>query len=60
MDEVMRAVSCDEFRDVTAAMLTKPGPQVIGDANVKRPVSAAGEDVDVIFDCADGMAPQER
>jgi hypothetical protein len=48
MNEAMHTVFLDEFRTMTAAMLLKPCPQVIGDADVERSVSAAGEDVDVI------------
>jgi len=47
----MHAVLLDEFRTTTAAMLLKPCPKVIGDADVERSVSAAGEDVDLIFAC---------
>ena len=55
MNEAMHTVFLDEFRTMTAAMLLKPCPQVIGDADVERSMSAAGEDVDVIYAyCAHG------
>jgi len=52
MNEAMHTVFLDEFRTMTAAMLLKPCPQVIGDADVERSVSAAGEDVDVTCACS--------
>jgi hypothetical protein len=48
MDEAMNAVLLDEFRAATGAMLLKSSSQIIGDADVERAVSAAGENVDVI------------
>jgi hypothetical protein len=48
----MYTVFLDEFRAMTASMLFKPLPKVIGDADVKRTVSAAGENVNVICACS--------
>jgi hypothetical protein len=36
---------------MTASMLLKPLPKLIGDPDVERSVAAAGEDVDVVFAC---------
>jgi hypothetical protein len=49
MDETKHAVLLDEFRAATGAMLLQPSLEIIGDANVERAVSAAGEDVDVVW-----------
>src|SRR5260370_41908903 len=51
VDEAMHTVFLHEFRAMTASMLLKPLPKVVGDPDVKRSVSAAGEHVDVIFAC---------
>jgi len=48
MDEAVHTIFLDEFRAATAAMLLKPDPQIVGDADVERSVPAAGEDIDVI------------
>jgi hypothetical protein len=53
----MYTVFLDEFRAMIASMLLKPLPQVMGDADVKRTVSAAGENVNAICACsAHGLA----
>ena len=44
----MNVVVLDEFRAATGAMLLKSSTQIICDADVKRSVSAAGENVDVV------------
>jgi hypothetical protein len=51
MDEAVHTIFLDEFRAATAAVLLKPCPQVVGDADVERSVAAAGEDVDIICAC---------
>jgi hypothetical protein len=56
MDEVMHTVFLDKFRAMTVAMLIKLGPQIIGDANVERSVSAASENVDAVGACAHGFS----
>jgi hypothetical protein len=57
VNETMYTVFLDEFRAMIASMLLKPLPQVMGDADVKRTVSAAGENVDAICACsAHGLA----
>jgi hypothetical protein len=43
MDEAVHAIFLDEFRAAAAAVLLKPCPQVVGDADVKRSVFSAGE-----------------
>src|SRR4051812_32257334 len=48
MDEAKHTVLLDELRAATGAVLLESYPQVIGDANVERAVSATGENVDVI------------
>jgi hypothetical protein len=47
MDEAMNAVLLDELRATAGAMLFQPTPEIVGDADVKCSVSAAGENVDV-------------
>jgi hypothetical protein len=58
VDEAMHTVFFHEFRAMTASMLLKPLPKVVGDPDIKRSVSAAGENVDVIIFacCAHGLA----
>jgi hypothetical protein len=48
MYEAEHAVLLDELRTTAGAVLLQPNPEVIGDADVKRAVSAAGENVDVV------------
>ena len=56
MDQEEHAIFLDEFRAAAAAVLLKSCRQVIGDADIKRSMFPAGEDVDVVGDCADGLA----
>src|ERR1700732_3031501 len=49
VDEAMHTVFLHEFRAMTASMLLKPFPKIVGDPDVKRSVSAASENVDVII-----------
>jgi hypothetical protein len=48
VDEAVHTIFLDELRAISGAMLLEPGSKVIGDADVERPLSAAGEDVDVV------------
>jgi hypothetical protein len=52
MDEAVHTIFLDEFRAVTAPVLFKPCPQIVGDADVQRSVPAAGEDVNVVRACS--------
>ena len=44
----MHAIFLDEGRALAAAMLFKPYPQIVGDADVERSVPAAGEEIDIV------------
>ena len=48
VNKSMHFVLLDEFRGSSSAMQFQPSRQIIRDADVKRPMQAAGEDVDVI------------
>jgi hypothetical protein len=51
INEAMHPVFSGEFRAATAAMLLKPIPQVVGDADIEGSVAAARENVDVLCAC---------
>jgi hypothetical protein len=56
MDKAVHTIFLDEFQAATAAVLLKPGPHVVGNADIESPVFPAGENVDVIRCCAHGFA----
>jgi hypothetical protein len=49
MDEAMHTILLDEFGTSAAAMLLKPNPEIVGDANVERSMPAARENVNVVY-----------
>jgi hypothetical protein len=62
MDEAIHTILFDEFRTSAAAMLPKPDPEIVRDANVERSVPTARENVNVICACCAhrGAFAQER
>jgi hypothetical protein len=48
MDEAVHTIFLDEFRAAAAAMALKPNPEIVGNANVKRSVPAARENINIV------------
>jgi hypothetical protein len=52
VDQAVYEVFSDELGAMTISMLSKPDPQIVGDADIQSAVLAAREDIDRLTDCA--------